>query len=185
MRKGLRCAGAAIGLAVTQARAETPLAGCYERIYDDAHLGTHRGQIVRRVKLEVKQASYARSAPGDKTPIIADADLEIWVNAVKPRFAALGACYREGEELICDAALSAAETDVCRKKTDGVHDCRVDMNDAGSFRLAKRPDGLLLSVNERLELSTHDDSGPWLYLSPGNVENHAFLLKPVPESACK
>lgn len=184
-RLGVAAAVVLLGAMLATGRAETPFDGCYERLYEEAHLAAHRGQIVRHVKLKVDRSAMGEAEAGDKKPIIADAGLEIWVTAAKPRFATLGACYQEGEELICNAALSAAETEICKKKADGVRDCRADMNDAGSFRLAIRPEGLLLSVNERLELSVRGDGGPWLYLSPGNVENHAFLLKAVPQSACK
>ena len=49
-----------------------------------------------------------------------------------------------------------------------------------------RSGGLMVTILRRLEL-VHEpyDGGPFLYLSPGNTENHAFALRPAPESACQ
>jgi hypothetical protein len=177
---------AAVFLAFVAARAESeeivPLAGCYARVYDAAWLKAHPGQIVRRVTLSVAKTSAPRT-PGEKQPILADAMLATWSG--KTTFSTIGACYWERLGLVCNAALSAEETRLCRTKTDGVRDCRLSMTDSGSFELAQKPDGLLLTVRERLELSGPTDRGSFLYLSPENPENRAFLLQPVPEANCK
>lgn len=166
------------------ARAEeiVPLAGCYERNYDDAWLKAHPGQIIRRVTLLVTKTSVP-STPDDKQPIVADALLGMWSG--KRSFGSIAACYWEKVGLVCNAALSAQETDKCRTKADGVRNCRIAFDDSGSFGLAQKPEGLLLTVRERLELPGPEDRGDYLYLSPGNAENHAFLLQPVPEAKCK
>ena len=47
-----------------------------------------------------------------------------------------------------------------------------------SFAVEARADGVLVSVRERLELVPAPyDAGPFLYLSPRNAENRAFVLK--------
>ena len=54
----------------------------------------------------------------------------------------------------------------------------IDAEDAGAFHIAGRRQGVLVTIRRRLELpASASDSGPYLYLSPGNAENHAFLLK--------
>ena len=125
----------------------TPLLGCYERRYDAAHLASHPGQIVLRVRLDVEKTAVPASY---SPPIVADANLEIWVRKNKHSFGSVGVCKAEDEGLICNGAVSAAETDVCKTKMDGVRHCRIDFANAGSFYIAKRPDGVLLTVGERL-----------------------------------
>jgi hypothetical protein len=163
-----------------------PLAGCYERIYDAAHLARHRGQLVVRTRLEV-EAGHFPNAAGDAHPMIASAKLAVWVRGKKLSFDSFGACWAKDDGLACNASLSASETDSCKTKADGVRDCRIDWPDAaGSFRLAPKADGILLTIPERIELSeTGSDAGPpFLYLSPGNKENHAFILKAAAASIC-
>ncbi|PPD44146.1 MAG: hypothetical protein CTY15_07835 [Methylocystis sp.] len=159
-----------------------PLAGCYERVYDAAWLKGRPGQIVRRVTLFVAKTSVPQ-APEDKQPILADATLAMHVGATA--FSTLAACYWEKIGLVCNAALSAEETSLCKSKEDGVRDCRVSMTDAGSFGLAQKPEGLMLTVRERLEMLGPMDRSSFLYLSPDNVQNRAFLLAPAPEAVCK
>ncbi|WP_424362722.1 hypothetical protein [Methylocystis parvus] len=183
MRKGLSAATClAMFLAQAQAEEIVPLAGCYERIYDAAWLKAHSGQIISRVTLSVQKTSVPQT-PGEKQHIVADAFLAMWSG--KNSFGSIGACYWEKVGLICNAALSAQETDACKSKADGVRTCRIAFDDAGSFELAQKPEGLLLTVHERLELPGPEDRAEYLYLSPSNAENHAFLLQPVPEARCK
>jgi hypothetical protein len=175
--------GCFIAAAVLPAGAATepPLAGCYERVYDAAHLAAHKRQLVVRVTLSVKPA--APETRIDKTHI-ADGNLKIWVRGKKQSFDSDGACWAEGDGLLCNGSLSAAEAETCKSKRDGVHECRMGGDDAGSFHLAGKPRGVLLTIRERLELvpAPYDD-GPFLYLSPSNAENHAFLLNKT--EACK
>ncbi|WP_457796351.1 hypothetical protein [Methylocystis sp. S23] len=178
----LAAAGLAHFAPPAQAEEIVPLSGCYERIYAAAWLKAHPGQIVRRVTLSVTKTS-APQTPGEKQPILADAMLATWSG--KTTFSTIGACYWERLGLVCNAALSAEETRLCRTKADGVRDCRLSMTDSGSFELAQKPEGLLLTVRERLELPGPTDRGSFLYLSPENAENRAFLLQPVPEANCK
>lgn len=186
--KGLRrAAAAAICLAAaTQARAETPLAGCYERVYDEAHLGAHRGQIVRHVRLKIAPTSVSPSEAGDKPPI-ADAPLQIWAGKRKTSFDSFGVCWTEADGLVCNGSDSAAETRVCKTKTPGVRDCRIESAHSGRFRIAPRPGGeLVVTVLETLELpQSGSDVGPFLYLSPSDPENRDFLLQAMPEKACE
>jgi hypothetical protein len=167
-----------------QARAEeiVPLAGCYERLYDAAWLDAHRGQIVRKLTLSVVKTS-APETPGEKQPILADAMLAMWSG--KTAFSTISACYWERVGLVCNAALSAQETARCKSKADGVRACRISFDDSGSFALEQKPEGLMLTIRERLELPGPESQGTYLYLSPGNAENHAFLLKPASAGSCK
>ncbi|WP_036280876.1 hypothetical protein [Methylocystis sp. ATCC 49242] len=185
--RGLKVSIAICGaLSATAVRAgdPAPFAGCYERVYDAAHLQAHRGQIVRHVKLMIGPTSVPKT-PGDERPIVADANLQIWVVGNKRSFGTLGACSMESEALTCNASLSAEETTLCKTKEDGVRDCRLSMDDAGSFEIAPKGDGLLVTVRERLELLGPPEGRSFLYLSPNNAENHAFLLRPAPEGACR
>jgi hypothetical protein len=181
-----RCLLTATCLAVfaAQAKAEeiVPLAGCYERVYDTAWLKAHPGQIIRRVTLSVQKTSVPQT-PGEKQHVVADALLGMWPG--KQGFGSIAACYWEKVGLICNAALSAQETDTCRSRADGVRNCRIAFDDSGSFELAQKPEGLLLTIHERLELPGPEERGDYLYLSPSNTENHAFLLQPAPEARCK
>lgn len=174
-----------VGAMATQAQAEAPLAGCYERVYDEAHLKAHRGQIVRHVRLKLGATSVPKSEGGDKPPI-ADAILQIWVGTGKTSFDSLGVCWTEDDGLICNGSDSAAETMVCKTKNDGVRDCRRDDAREGRFRIAAKGERVLLTIVERLELpQTGSEVGPYLYLSPDNAENHAFLLRPADRKACE
>jgi hypothetical protein len=153
-----------------------PLLGCYARVYDSVHLAAHKGQIVLRVSLSVTDARPETRVRESHT---ADANLRIWVRGRKQSFDSHGACDVAGDGLRCGGSLSAAEADTCRKPRDGVHDCRIDTgSDPGSFAVQPKPEGVLVSVRERLELVPAPyDAGPFLYLSPGNAENRSFLLK--------
>jgi len=184
MIKSLLRAGAAICLAATQARAETPLAGCYERIYDEAHLRAHRRQIVGLVRLKIGPTSVSPSEGGEKPPI-ADALLQMWPGKRATSFDSLGVCWTEADGLVCNGSDSAAETKACKTKTYGVRDCRIEGAHSGCFRIAPRPGGALVTVLETLELpQTGSDVGPFLYLSPSDPENRDFLLKSSP-GTCK
>jgi len=170
----------AISIAGAAGAAEpAPLAGCYERVYDDAHLAQHKGQLVVRVALTVAAPSVEeKSDNGDR--IVADGILKMWTRGRSKSFDSLGACRAAGKGLMCLGSLSAAEADTCKSKRDGVRDCRVDPAEAGSFTVEGRPDGVLVSIPTRLELVPAPyDVGPYLSLSAGNAENRAFLLKTI------
>lgn len=133
------------GLGANIAAAEAPRPGCYERIYDAAHLAMHVGQIIVRATVVVKRLDAAEAAA--LGPAYADmATLRLWVKGRKQSFDSIGACKAAGGGLSCEGSLSAAEADACR---------------------------------------TNNEGAPFLYLSPGNAENHAFALKPAPDSACQ
>ncbi len=155
------------------AGAETPLKGCYARAYDKAHLARHRGQLVVRARLTVKAANLG---PGD--PEIAG-DLEMWVREHKASFSSSGVCSVDGKALACNGSLSAAEADPCPDRRDGMRDCRKDWQDAGTFRIARHAEGVLVTIPKRLEIpETGGDAGPpFFYLSAGDRENNTFLLK--------
>jgi len=154
-----------------------PLAGCYERIYDSAHLAAHKGQLVTRATLSISAASpeWQRIAP--EWHFIAEADLKIWVRGRNQSFDSLGTCRAEGDGLLCNGSSSAAEADECKSKRDGIRQCRI-MSAGSVFEVVGKPEGVLVTVREQLELVPYPgDSGPFLYFSPTNTENHAFLLK--------
>jgi hypothetical protein len=187
MRKLLTAMSAAFvyGLGATVAVAEVPAPGCYERVYDAAHLAAHRGQLVVRVTILVKGLDAVEAAKRGPDQA-SDVQLRVWVKGQKPSFDSFGACRPASGGLNCRGSLSAAEADACKTGSDGIHrDCRIDAADAGAFGVVAQPGGAMVTVLRRLELVPAPyDGGPFLYLSPGNVENHAFALKPAPENAC-
>jgi hypothetical protein len=173
---------AASGVEATEA---PPLAGCYERVYDAAHLSQHNGQLVARATLLVEAETFGGQS-GKANPIIASGVLKIWIRGRPQSFDSIGACWTTANGLLCDGSLSAAETPTCKSKRDGVHECRIDAGFAGSFKVEGKPEGVLLSIHERLELVPAPyDGGPFLYFSPTNAENHAFLLTKQTPEACK
>lgn len=179
----MRCVAAVIGVVLLPNLANAadvpPLAGCYERMYDSAHLAQHKGQLVTRVSLSIAAAKIPMGTDSGRA-IIADGMLKMWVRGQRQSFDFIGACRRDGEGLACGGSLSAAEADTCKSKRDGVRDCRVDPTDAGAFKVDDKPDGVLVTIPARLELVPAPyDGGPFLTLSRDNAENHAFLLKLV------
>ena len=170
---GIVLAAAIVGEAKTQL-----LVGCYERAYDAAHLAAHKGQLVVWVTLSVRPPTPELQI--DKThPIVATGDLKVWVQGINQSFDPLGACNVQGDALLRQGSVSAAEADQCTFKQDGVHERRINEGqDVGSFLVEVKPEGVLVPVHERLELvQALYDGGPFLYLSPTNAENHAFLLR--------
>jgi hypothetical protein len=165
---------------------QPPLAGCYERAYDKAHLAAHKGQMVVHARLVIDAGDFP-SDSGEVRPMIAAANLTMWVRGAKQSFYSSGACWAEGRGLLCNGSLSAAEMDECKTKADGVHDCRIYWPEAaGRFRISPRPSGVVVNIPGRLELpESSDDPESYLYLSHSNTENHDFLLKSAPASACK
>ena len=171
-------------LCANVAAAEAPAPGCYERVYDAAHLAAHPGQLVVRATVLVKPLDATEAAAVGPS-YAADARLRMWVKA--QTFDSFGACRPTDGGLSCEGSLSTAEADSCKSSHDGVHrDCRISAATTGAFGVVARSDGLTVTILRRLEL-VHEpfDGGPFLYLSPGNAENHAFALKPAPESSCK
>jgi hypothetical protein len=157
--------------------AEPPLAGCYERVYDAAHLSAHKGQLVARATLSIA------ATKGFDAPIIADGALKLWVRGKDKSFDSTGACSAKGNSLACAGSLSAAEEPTCKSKRDGLRECRIDGSDAGGFKVEGKPEGVLVSIPSRLELVQDPyDVGPYLNFSSSNAENHAFLLK---KTACQ
>lgn len=185
MKHGFGVAAALLLAMTAQARAEAPRAGCYERVYDEAHLKTHRGQFVRHARLKLGPTSVPKSE-GGASPPVADAILQLWAGTHRTSFDSLGVCWAEGKSLICNGSDSAAETKLCGTKAPGLRDCRIEGAHNGRFRIEARPDGVIVKVVELLELpQTGSDAGPFLYLGPGDAENSDFLLKAAPEKACE
>ena len=95
----------------------------------------------------------------------------------------IGACWAKGNTLACNGSLSAAEASPCKSRQDGLRECRIDRRDAGGFKVAGKPDGVLVSIPDRLELLQQAYAyGPYLNFSSSNVANRAFLLK---KTACQ
>jgi len=100
MRRLVRIAKAAAVFVAAMAAAdapaaEPPLAGCYERVYDAAHLRQHPGQFVTRATLAVAPDKFPDAA--DRTnPVIASGVLKLWVGGRQQSFNSLGACWAEG-----------------------------------------------------------------------------------------
>ncbi len=168
--------------ATVAARAEPlPSLGCYARAYDKAHLSAHKSQIVDKAWLSIETRK-------DTPPYPYFATLQFSTKGRgRATFSTFGACKDDRGALLCNASLSAEETDRCKTKSDGVHRCRIGYSESGSFRIAAQPEGVLVSVVERLEMPGPDAGGraSYLYLSPDNAENHAFLLQPADAKACK
>ncbi|MEK4034824.1 hypothetical protein WOC76_09675 [Methylocystis sp. IM3] len=159
-----------------------PLSGCYEHVYDAAWLAAHPAQIVRRATLSVTKTSVPET-PGETQKILADAELVL--RTADMAFSTIGACYWDKLGLACNASLSAAESPLCKTKEDGVRNCRLSTDDPGAFDLTQKGPGLLLTIRERLELTSPLETRAFLYLSPQNTENRAFLLKPAPPAVCR
>jgi hypothetical protein len=163
--------------------ATLPLIGCYERVYDAAHLAAHKGQLVARATLSVKSAPPEWQT-AKVHPSVATGDLKMWISGRKQSFDSSGNCSVQGDGLFCLGSLSAAEADECRSTGDGVRQCRIVSND-GSFQVERKAAGVLVTIRERLELvQAPYDGGPFLYLSPTNMENHDFLLPKTTPEVC-
>ncbi len=160
----------------------TPLAGCYERSFDAAWLKAHPGQIVRRATLLVTKTSVPET-PGEKESILADAMLVLWTG--ENAFSTIGACYWDKLGLACNASLSAVKAPLCKTGEDGPRACRLPDDNPGVFEIALKNAGLMMMIRERLELGGPTGERSFLYLSPDNSENRAFLLQPAPEAACR
>jgi hypothetical protein len=175
-------ANCAFVLATIAAQAEPlPSLGCYARAYDKAHLSAHKSQIVDRAWLSIETRKDTPPYPFAATLQFSTKEPD------RATFSTFGACKEERGALLCNASLSAEETDLCKSKKDGVRHCRIDYENSGSFRIATAPEGVLVTVVERLEMPGPDDSrrASYLYLSPENAENRAFLLQSADPKACK
>jgi hypothetical protein len=181
-------AAAACLVCPNAASAGVPQPGCYERVYDTAHLAAHSGQLVTRSTVLIKPAADAATKAALGPSYELDAILRFWVRGQEQSFDSHGTCKTANGGLACVGSVSAAEDDECKADRDGVrNNCRIisAAND-GAFGVTAQSDGLMVKITRRLELVTAPyDGGPFLYLSPGNAENHAFLLKPAPDQACK
>jgi hypothetical protein len=173
-------AAAVIFAAGVAGAVEPPLSGCYERVFDAAHLAAHKDQLVTRVTISIaKTDAFDQIGP---RPFIADGILKMWVRGKDKSFDSVGACWAESYGLFCNGSLSAAEASTSRTKQDGLRQCRIDPGDAGTFKVEGKPDGVLVSIPKRIELLQQPcDGGPYLNFSASNSENRAFLLK---KTAC-
>lgn len=175
---------ACLGFCPAPARAGevVPLAGCYERAYDAGWLKAHPRQFVGRATLLVTRTSVPET-PGETQPILADALLVLW--AGETAFSTIGACYWDKVGLACNASLSEVKAPLCKSGGDGPRVCRLPDTNPGVFEIAQKSAGLQFTIRERLELPGPTDGRAFLYLSPDNPDNRAFLLQPAPASACR
>lgn len=158
--------------------------GCYERAYETKHLKAHKGQFVTKAEVDI-QPARSEQLQDKKWGIVANADLRIWVKGYKKPFTSYGACSVKNGALDCGGSVSAAEEDQCGSSKPGVHKCRVDLGDAGDFRIETRPEGVVVSIIKRLELIPDgSDTGPYLNLVSSDGENSDFLLKAA-EGKCE
>jgi hypothetical protein len=180
-------AAAACLVCANAASAGVPQLGCYERVYDTAHLAAHPGQLVTRSTVLIKPAADAATKAALGPSYELDAILRFWVRGQERSFDSHGTCKTANGGLACVGSVSAAEDDGCKTDRDGVrNNCHISAANDGAFGVTAQSDGLMVKITRRLELVTAPyDGGPFLYLSPGNAENHAFLLKPAPDQACK
>jgi hypothetical protein len=158
----------------------TSLEGCYQRVYDETHLRRHERQLVTRASLLVGPAPKGFESGSLR------GTFKLWLRGTSKSFDSLGACRHQGKGLSCEGSISAAEAPTCRSKQDSVRNCRMTgSDDAGRFTIEPAENGVLVTIRERLELVTAPyDAGPFLYFSPGNVENHDFILYRQVAGAC-
>lgn len=167
--------------ASVQAQEGVPSPGCYERAYGSEHFSVHQGQIIDHVWAFVDPKGEHASLPYS-------VHLKFSVKGYsKSTFETGGACAGDGSGIICNSDSSAEERSICKNKRDGVRSCRIDLGASGKFRAASATGGILISIIEQLEVgsSFNTEGYDYLYLSPTNAENHAFLLKPASEALCK
>lgn len=126
-------------------------APCYARTYDLKHLAAHPKQKV--VHFFVTRSDLDQGKP--------------------PKTFDLGFGFRLKDSTDAFAGLAA-----CAAKGDGAT-CSVE-GDGGNFRLTPRPDGLLVSVVDRLELEGMESFSPDLAKS----DDREFRLYASPASAC-
>jgi hypothetical protein len=139
----------------------TPIAGCYEIFFDTKYLGAHKGQIVTRALALIKATDMPKSP--EYRQITFDADIELSVKDTKDYFISHGSCWAIKGGISCNGSLSAADADTCKIKTTGLRDCRVSMADAGGFKVASRPKGVIVTISDRLELVQRPyNGGPFL-----------------------
>jgi len=126
-------------------------APCYARTYDRKHLAAHPKQRV--LQFFVTHSDSDQGAP--------------------PKAFDLSFGFK-----LKDSTDSFASLAVCEAKGDGAA-CFVE-GDGGGFRLAPRPDGLLVTVVERLELEGMEGFSPNLAES----DDREFRLYASPEGEC-
>ena len=126
--------------ATVAAQAEPlPSLGCYARAYDTAHLSAHKKQIVDKAWLSIETRK-------DTPPYPFLATLQFSTKGRgKATFSTFGACKEDRGALLCNASVSAEETDLCKAKNDGVRHCRIGYSESGAFRIAAQPEGVLVT----------------------------------------
>lgn len=124
---------------------------CYARTYTAEHLAAHPRQKVTQVFL-------VRSDVDDgRPPKSFDVGFGFRLKGSRDVFAAEAGCVARGDGATCTVE-----------------------GDGGGFTLAPRPDGLLVSVDQRLELEGMESFSPNLYDS----DDREFRLYVSPPEAC-
>lgn len=126
-------------------------APCYARSYDPKHLAAHPRQKV--VHFFVTRSSFDQGAP----PKSFDLAFGFRLKDSTDSFASEAGCAAKGDGALCSAE-----------------------GDGGQFRLTPRPDGLLVTVVERLELEGMASFSPDLMKS----DDREFRLYLSPASEC-
>jgi len=126
-------------------------APCYARTYDAKHLAAHPKQKV--VHFFVVPSETEELSP----PRTFAVDFGFRLKGSTDSFASLAACTAKGDGALCSAE-----------------------GDGGQFRLTPRPDGLLATVVERLEIEGMESFSPNLVDS----DDREFRLYVSPASEC-
>jgi len=126
-------------------------APCYARTYDGKHLAAHPKQKV--VHFFLRQSDADQGAP----PKSFDLSFGFRLRDSTDSFSSEAGCAAKGDGAVCSAE-----------------------GDGGQFKLTPRPDGLLVSVVERLELEGMESFSPNLAES----DDREFRLYPSPASEC-
>ena len=124
---------------------------CYARAYTDEHLAEHPRQKVTQFFLS------SRAVDDSRPPRSFDMAFGFRLKGSSDVFAAEAACVAKGDGAACSVE-----------------------GDGGAFSLTPRPDGLLVTVEERLEIEGADSFSPNLHDS----DDRAFRLYVSVPEAC-
>lgn len=144
-------AGAADSFYATYIAGRDGAAPCYARTYDAKHLAAHPKQKV--VHFFVTRSAADQGAP----PKSFDLSFGFRLKGSTDSFASEAGCAAKGDGALCSAE-----------------------GDGGQFRLTPRPDGLLVTVVERLELEGIESFSPDLMKS----DDREFRLYASPPGEC-
>lgn len=160
-------------LSLVEVAAAAPPFGCHSQVFDARHMRAHPGRIVRKVTLDIAPPRPEQLASGP-TQIISTAHLRMWAKGSRAVFESFGVCSEVAAGFECIGHDKANEHITCKTGTPGVHKCRTPAR-AETFRLERRPEGVLVTIPIGLELDA-GETGPYLNLMASDRENSAFLV---------